>query len=132
MNIPGGGAAVVNVEVSSIGGATLTSPNFILTGPMPVGPPAIAENTGIFWAGLSVKFRGYEVCAMGACTKIRGGAFAAERLPMAGNAVSWRVRPWESRAVVPVLVCTMRLPSGRVWMDSFVMVAEFGAACMGA
>src|SRR6267142_7287864 len=124
MKIPGGGAAVVNVEVSSIGGATLTSPNFILTGPMLVVPPAIAENTGIFWAVLSVKFRVYEVCATGSCTKIRRGAFAAERLPMAGKAVSWRVRPWESRAVVPVLGCTMRLPSARVWMDSLLMVAE--------
>jgi hypothetical protein len=55
------------------------------------------------------------------------GAFSAERFPIAGNSVSWRVRPSESRAVVPVLVCTIRLPSASAWIDSFVIVAEYGA-----
>jgi hypothetical protein len=63
--------------------------------------------------------------------KTKCGAFAADRFPIAGNTVSWRVRPCESRAVLPVLVCTMRLPSASVWTDSFVIVAEYGASTMG-
>ena len=43
---------------------------------------------------------------------------------MGGSIVSWRVRPCESRAIVPVLLCTMRFPSASVWTDSFVTVAE--------
>ena len=62
--------------------------------------------------------------ATGSWINTRCGALAAERLPMAGKAVSCRVRPWESRAVVPVLVCAMRLPSARACTDSLVMVAE--------
>src|ERR1700736_6699033 len=54
----------------------------------------------------------------------RCGALGADRLPIAGKAVSWRVRPCESRAVVPVLVWTMRLPSASVWIISLVLFAS--------
>jgi hypothetical protein len=63
--------------------------------------------------------------------KIRCGALSAERFPIAGKAVSWRVRPCESRAMVPVLVCTIRLPSASVRTDPFVIVAEYGAPRTG-
>src|ERR1700681_4747096 len=63
--------------------------------------------------------------------KTRCGALAAERLPMAGKEVSWRVRPCVSRAVLPVLLCTMRLPSASVCTDSLVIVALYGAPCTG-
>src|SRR5580692_3276880 len=62
----------------------------------------------------------------------RCGASAADRFPIAGKAASWRVRPCESRAVVPVLFCTMCVPSVSVCVDSFVIVAEYGAPCTGA
>src|ERR1700719_4102330 len=63
--------------------------------------------------------------------KTRCGALAAERLPIAGRTVSWRVRPCVSRAVLPVLVCTIRLPSASVCTDSLPIVALYGVDCTG-
>src|SRR5271154_626755 len=91
-----------------------------------VAAPAkvIVEKDGPFIAVLSFKFKVYDTCATGSWRKTRCGASAGDRLPMGGNGASCRVRPMESRAVFPVLDCTIRLPSASVCTDSLVLVAE--------
>src|SRR5271169_3345758 len=69
------------------------------------GPPPPGRGTGPFHAVLSVRFKVYDVPATGSCKNTRCGASAADRLPIAGNGASCRVRPWESRAVEPLLLC---------------------------
>src|SRR5580700_137359 len=63
--------------------------------------------------------------------KTKCGAFAAAMLPMAGSGASCLVRPCESRAIVPLLLCVIRFPSAKSCEDSLVIMALYGAPNTG-
>src|SRR6202041_1416990 len=92
----------------------------------------MVEKEGPFIAVLSRRFKVYDTCATGSWSTTKCGASAGDMLPIGGIGKSWRVRPIESRAVVPLLDCTIRLPSASVCTDSLAIVAVYGAFCTEA